>query len=153
MKNQRFTSILSSALIAGTLVIGSLASTQAAVAQNGNVLAEADIPFAFQNGDQQMPAGIYRIDRESNHLVLLHGPSNVSGYVLMHPTIARRTPTHGKIVFDYCGNKYFLRQVWTAGDDEGLERAMNRAEKEVLQAQNEQAPSSIQLALNSVPKQ
>jgi hypothetical protein len=149
MKNSKLTSILSSTLIAGALAIGSLASTPFAAAQSGETLAKVTIPFAFQSGDHQMPAGMYRIDRESQYLLVLHGPSNATGIVFMHPAIASETPTHGKVVFDRSGGKYFLRQIWKAGNNEGLECSKSRAEKETLQAQNKQAPSSVELALNS----
>ena len=71
MKNTRLTSILSSSLIAGALTIGSLASTQSALAQSETALAEVNIPFSFQTATQTMPAGTYRIDQESGYLVLL----------------------------------------------------------------------------------
>jgi hypothetical protein len=149
MKNSRLTSILSSTLIAGALTIGSLASTPFAAAQNGSTRVQVNIPFSFQSGGQQMPAGVYRIGREPNGIVLLQGPANASEYVLMHSTTNNRTPVHGKIVFDRYGDKYFLRQIWTAGDNEGLECPKSRAEKETLQAQNKQAKNSVELALNS----
>jgi hypothetical protein len=151
MKNTRLTSILSSSLVACALTIGTLASTQPASAQS-TALAEVNIPFAFQTGTQTLPAGLYRIDSESSHLILLRGPGQAAGFVEMHAAIKNRVPDHGYIVFDRYGSKYFLRQIWTAGNTDGLECSKSRAEKETLQASNNQSPSTVELALNSVPQ-
>jgi hypothetical protein len=152
MKNTRLTSILGSSLIACALMIGSLASTQSASAQTNTPLAEANIPFAFHTGDQTLPAGMYRIDRESGHLLLLRGPGNAAGFVATHNAIRSRAANHGTIVFDHSGNRYYLRQIWTAGSTDGLECPKSRAEKESLQATNKQAPDSTEVAFNSLPQ-
>jgi hypothetical protein len=150
MKNTRLTSILGSSFIACALTIGSLASSQPASAQTTTV-AEVNIPFAFQTPLQTLPAGKYQIDRESGVLVLLKG-SDKSGFVEMHGATKSRAADHGYLVFDRYGDKYFLRQIWTAGNSDGLECSKSRAEKESLQARNKQAPTSIELAFNSVPQ-
>jgi hypothetical protein len=152
MKNTRLTSILNSSLIACALTIGSLASTQSASAQGNIAMAEVNIPFAFQTATRTMPAGMYRIDRESSHLVLLRGPGKAAGFVQMYGATQSRVSDHGTIVFDHYGDKYFLRQIWTAGEKVGLECPKSRAEKETLQAKNNQAPDSIELAFNSIPQ-
>ena len=153
MKNTRLTSILGSSLVAGVLAIGSLASTQFASAQSPTPLAEVNIPFAFQTTNQSLPAGKYRIDLESNHLILLQGPHQAGGFVMSHDTDRTHAPEHGIVVFDRYGDKYYLRQIWTAGRTVGLECPKGRAEKEsMLQAKNKQAPDSFQLAFNSVPQ-
>jgi hypothetical protein len=108
MKNTRLTSILGSSLIACALTIGSLASTQSASAQNTKTVAEVDIPFAFQTAMQTLPAGRYRIDRESGQLIRLQGPGAAGGFVEMHGAIKSRVADHGYLVFDRYGNKYFL---------------------------------------------
>ena len=152
MKNTRLTSILGSSFIACALTIGSLASTQSASAQSTTTVAEVNIPFAFQTPMQTLPAGTYRIDRESGALILLKG-ADKAGFVQMHGATKSRAADHGYLVFDRYGDKYFLHQIWTAGSADGLECSKSRAEKESrLQAKNTQAPSSIELAFNSVPQ-
>jgi hypothetical protein len=152
MKNTRLTSILSSSLIAGALTIGSLASTQLALAQSETALAEVNIPFAFQTTNQTLPAGKYRIDRESTHLIRLEGPGRTGGFVMTYDAIKNQAPDHGALVFDRYGDKYYLRQIWTAGNNVGNECPKSRAEKESQLAKNNVAPSSIELAFNSVPQ-
>jgi hypothetical protein len=84
MKNSHLAFIIRSTLIACTLMIGMLASIQSASAQSPEALATVNIPFAFNMGDQTMPAGMYRIDLVSNHVVKLRGPDHAVGSVAMH---------------------------------------------------------------------
>jgi hypothetical protein len=151
MKNTRLTSILNSGLIACALAIGALASKQIAFAQ-GTTIAEVTIPFAFQTPSQTLPAGTYRIDRESGQLIMLRGTNQASGFVEMHTAMKLNAPNHGYLVFDRSGDKYFLRQIWQAGESDGLECSKSRAEKETLQAKNKQTPETFELAFNSIPK-
>ncbi len=129
MKNTRLTSILSSSLIACALTIGSLASAPSALAQSSTTVAVVNIPFAFQTERQTLPAGMYRIDRQSGNLLRLEGPGNAGGFVMTHDAIKTHPPDHGTIVFDRYGDKYFLHQIWTAGNSTGLECPKSRAEK------------------------
>jgi len=71
---------------------------------------------------------------------------------MMHVAVKSHAADHGSLVFDRYGDKYFLRQIWTAGETGGLECPKSRAEKESLEAKNNQAPSSTELAFNSVPQ-
>jgi hypothetical protein len=150
MKNTRLNSILHSSLIACALTIGSFASTQSAAAQSPTGMADVNIPFAFQATNHTLPAGQYRIEKESDHLILLRGPAKNEAFVVMNDTTTLRAPNHGKLVFDRYGDKYYLRQIWTAGSSTGLECPKSRAEKESLQAQNKQAPETTELAFNTV---
>jgi hypothetical protein len=151
MKNTRLASILSSSLIASALAIGSLASTHVASAQTP--LADVNIPFAFHTPTQTLPAGKYRVILESNNMVLLRGAGSSAGLVMTHDAIRFQAASHGTMVFKRYGEKYYLRQIWTAGDPHGLECSKSRAEKQSVQAEITQAPSSVELALNSIPKQ
>jgi hypothetical protein len=153
MKNARLTSILGSSLIASALAIGSLASTPFASAQTPRPLADVNIPFTFQTGAQTLPAGKYRVILESNNMVLLQGTGSSAGFVMTHDAIRSHVAAHGTMVFNRYGDKYYLRQIWTAGNPDGLECSKSRAEKQTVQAENMQAPSSVELALNSIPKQ
>ena len=153
MKNTRLTSILSSGLVASALAIGSLASTQSVSAQTSRPLADVNIPFAFQTATATLPAGAYRVILESNDLIYLRGPGSAGALVMTHAAIKSHAASRGTVVFVRYGDKYYLRELWTAGDPVGVEFPKGRAEKESMQAKNVQAPSSIELALNTVPKQ
>ena len=150
MKNTRLTSILGSSLIACALSIGSLVATQSASAQSSSV-AEVNIPFAFHTPTQTMPAGTYRVDR--NGMVLSLKSTNKAGFVLTHDVIKNKAPNHSYVVFERYGDTYYLEQIWTAGENTGIECPKGRAEKESMLAKNTTtAPSSVELALNAIPK-
>jgi len=152
MNRLRLAYLTRSTLIASALMIGTLASTQSASAESREVLATLTIPFAFHMGDQTMPAGWYRVDLVSSHLVQLHGPDHVLSSVVMNSAIKTHAPDHGTIVFDRYGDSYFLRQIWTAGNTNGLEYRQTRAEKNSLLAKDRKSRSSTQLAFNSTPQ-
>ena len=151
MKNTRLTSILSSGFIACALMIGSLASTQSASAQITTTMAVVNIPFSFQTQTQTLPAGTYRIDRHSARIVRLQGPGHAAGFVNTYNTVKSQPVEHGYLVFDHYGDKYFLRQIWRAGDKSGVECPNSRADQLKLQADN-QPPDSTEAASDSAPK-
>jgi hypothetical protein len=134
-------------------VYGSLVSTQFVSAQSATPLADVNIPFTFQTPTQTFPAGTYRVIVESNNMILLRGTGSTAGLVMTHNAIRSHVAAHGTMVFNRYGDKYYLRQIWTAGSADGLECSKSRAEKQTVQAENMQAPSSVELALNSIPKQ
>jgi hypothetical protein len=151
MKNL-ITSTLRSSLLACAFAVGVLASTSSAVAQNSYSKVKADIPFAFQVGSQHMPAGTYHIDVLAGSQVLLRGPGNKGGFVIMHAAESLQVPSTSKLVFDRYGNKYFLHQIWTEGNRQGRECVKSRAEKEILLSQSNQAPTLVEIALNAGPQ-
>jgi hypothetical protein len=151
MKNLNLTSIVRSTLIASSLAIGSFASTASAVAQSGPTII-VNIPFDFQTDHQKMSAGLYRITHESSGMLLLRGPNEAAGMVLTHPAFLAEAPSKGYVAFQRYGNTYFLEQVWTAENSDGLQCLAGRAEKEMLKASAKPAPSLTKLALNSVPQ-
>jgi hypothetical protein len=150
MKNTRLNSILSSGIIACALAIGSLASTQSASAQT--TIAKVTIPFDFQMGSKTLPAGTYRVERESANLILLEGSGKASSFILMNAASRSKAPDHGIVSFDRTGDKYYLRRIWTAGNQTGLECPKSRAEKEALVATNNEAATTVELAFNSDPQ-
>jgi hypothetical protein len=145
MKNTRLTSILNSSLIACALTIGSLALTPFSSAQAP--MAEVNIPFAFQTATRTLPAGIYLIHRQSAHVIRLEGPGFARGFEITHEIVKSHASNQVVIIFNRYGDKYFLRQIWTAGDNAGLECPKSRAENQ--EAKNKQSPGSTLLAFNS----
>lgn len=147
MKHSRFATILRSSFLVCGLAIGLIATTPKANAQSSGKTVKVDIPFAFQVGSQHMPAGRYDVDLKSPAVILLRGPSNASRFISMHSAERNLASNNASMVFDVYGNKYFLHQIWTVGDTLGRECAKSRAEKEIMQAMNNQAPALVELAL------
>src|SRR5260370_1095577 len=107
MKKQSF-------LLAGLLVLSSLAATQVARAQEAMV---ADIPFAFTAGNVSLPAGEYRVQKlDGNSAVLLIRCSDAraAAMVITNGTQANEPQSQSKLVLNRYDNRYFLAQVWTA---------------------------------------
>jgi hypothetical protein len=140
-----------STLIACTLVIGAYASTISAVAQSGTTVATVNVPFIFHIDQQEMPAGLYRIDHVSSTLFVLRG-ANRSASVLTHPTADTKVPAQGHIVFHRVGGAYFLQGLWSAGEKSGMACFESRAERQMLQESKQQVPSLTTLAVNSTPR-
>ncbi|HEY6373900.1 MAG TPA: hypothetical protein VIX90_00110 [Edaphobacter sp.] len=149
MKSLRISSIFGSSLLASALAIGMVASTPSAVAQTGDTVVKANIPFDFQAGQLVMPAGEYQISKSSEHMLLLRATDQkATEFLIVHEAYASTPPTGSSLVFDRYGNKYFLRQIWTAGNHDGLECTKGRIEKRV-EAENKQDASPVIVALNT----
>jgi hypothetical protein len=148
MKLTSFNSSFATSLVACALAIGSLASARPAMAQDTSVM-KATIPFDFQAGSERMPAGQYEIDKLSGAVILLRGPAaHTSEFLIVHSAEVSQPPNHSSLIFTRYGDRYFLHQVWTAGETNGQECPTSRAEKEVERASNKPAPTQVELALN-----
>jgi hypothetical protein len=149
MTNTTF-SKLQSSLFIGVLAIGAFASASPAVAQEPAV--QVTVPFAFHNGSQLLPAGTYRIDLNSEHVMILRGTdANAAGVAMTLPEQRSKEIARGKVVFDKYGDHYYIHEVWLPNSTEGRECVTSRAEKrdkELQLAQNITAPSNVEVALN-----
>ena len=109
-----------------------------------------NVPFAFHNGSQSMPAGVYRVTIESTHLILLQGSSK-SGYVNTNPEIGKPAEK-GKLIFQRYGDQYFLREVWASASDTGEKCTTSKLERETQIAQSKAAQPGAEVALNEQPR-
>jgi hypothetical protein len=131
-------------LLACTLGTVAMVSASHGFAQSNEM--RVNVPFAFQSGSQRMPAGVYRVTIESQHLILLRGDST-SGFVHTNPQIGKPA-AKGKLVFQRYGNQYFLREVWASQSDTGQKCVKTKLEREVEIAQSKAAQPGAELALN-----
>jgi hypothetical protein len=146
--NAKSTSKLRTYLLACTLGAAAMVSASQAFAQSKEM--RVNVPFAFHNGSQRMPAGVYRVTIESSHLILLRGSSK-SGYVNTNPEIGKPA-AKGKLVFQRYGDQYFLREVWAAESETGEKCTKSKLERETEIAQNKAAQPGAELALNEQPR-
>jgi hypothetical protein len=145
--NTNSTFKLRTSLLACTLGAVAMVSPTQGFAQ-GNEM-RVNVPFAFHNGSQVMPAGVYTVSIQSQHMILLRGYSR-SGYVTANPE-SGRAAAKGKLVFQRYGNQYFLREVWPAQSDTGEKCTKSKLEREVEIAQRKTDQSGSQVALNQQP--
>jgi hypothetical protein len=127
MKKQSF-------LIAGLLVLSSMAATQVAQAQETMVV---NIPFTFTAGNVTLPAGEYRVQKmEQNSAVLLIHcwDARMATFVVTNPAQAKELQSQSKLVFTRYKDRYFLSQVWKAGSIRGRQLRKSQAEKEIAQS-------------------
>jgi hypothetical protein len=153
MKSNRINSLLGSAMLSSAIAVGLFASTASAKAQDSprvNVI----IPFAFQMGSTQMPAGEYDMHvRLSHTLVQLQDQGSgkqaaglLLGSALEHGEIQRT----GRLIFHRYGNRYFLREVWDADSGQGVGSAPSREEMKILR--HKETVTQTQLAFNTNPR-
>jgi len=146
--NAKSTSKLRTYLLACALGAIAMVSTSDGFAQGKEM--RVNVPFAFHNGSQSMPAGVYKVIIESPFLILLRGDSK-SGFVGTNPVTGKPAAT-GKLVFQRYGNQYFLREVWTAQSDTGQKCVKTKLERETEIAQSKAAQPGAELALNQQPR-
>jgi len=122
-------------IVLAAATLGSPIGSKAQEAANGVV---ANIPFAFQIGSYQLPAGKYKVQEQDNNLLWIKGDSG-SAVMLVMTESANKPSTNSAIVFHHYGNKYFLREVRTAGNQQVLWSTETKAEHR----------AKIELAANS----
>lgn len=94
------------------------------------------VPFRFTVNEKVLPAGTYEIfyadvnDETSMDVRATNGTAEDTFFVedLAAPEGAPKT----ELVFDEIGTQHFLRQIWVAGQDEGHQVALSKAEKELM---------------------
>jgi hypothetical protein len=149
MKNSSIFNLRNTAVTCA-LALGSLASS-VAYAQTQSV--KVDVPFAFESGSKTLPAGIYTITLESDHIMLLRGTARGAINNEITNPEERTTPYQvGRVVFHKYGDHYYIREVWLAGDKTGRECAATKSEKELQMAKNSEAPSGTEVAINLLPQ-
>jgi len=122
MKNQLF------ALIG----LGLLLATASAYAQTGVV--KANVPFNFIVAKTQIPAGEYTIHRVAtagSAMTIQSSDRKLIQVVLPNACESMQAQEKTKLVFHRYGGQYFLAQVWTAGNNRGIELPKSRRETEV----------------------
>ncbi len=144
MKKQSF-------LIAGLLVLSSMAAAQVARAQETMVV---DIPFAFVAGSATLPAGEYRVQKlDGNSAVLLIHcwDARASALVITNAAQAKEPQSESKLVFNRYGNRYFLSQVWKEGSIRGRQLPTSPREKEMPQLARNETKGEVTLVARLAP--
>ncbi len=138
--------------LACAFAMAAMASTSQAVAQTPQMTVK--VPFPFHNGSQILPAGEYTVSLNSDHLILLRGPSG-GGFAMTNPEEARTPSKNSRISFRKYGDRYFVHEVWLIGSNTGVECVKTKSEKRAQTeeiAKNAVAPSDVELAMNVLPR-
>ena len=116
-----------------TLVgLGLFLVSMAAFAQNLPV--KANIPFDFVAGKATIPSGEYRIEAvndSSRALVIRSASGKGMEMVLSTPCESLNAADATKLVFNRYGDRYFLSQIWVAGEKAGHALPKTHREREL----------------------
>jgi hypothetical protein len=126
MKRQAYT------LIALMVLVGSMAV--AAQAQtSGRSELRANIPFAFQVGNQTLAAGEYTVRQinpsSDRAMLLLRSKDGRSSAMIQMNDVQGKAGDSARLVFHRYGNQFYFAEAWTSADSTGLQAAPSRAER------------------------
>jgi len=122
MKKQLFT----------LLGLGLMLASAAAYSQTVNM--KVNIPFKFVVRDATLPSGEYTIQTlggTSDAISIRNSNQKGQSLILSHRCESPKTSEQAKLVFHRYGDRYFLSQIWVAGDKAGRELPKSRQEVEV----------------------
>jgi hypothetical protein len=88
---------------------------------NAQSAAQANVPFAFNVGNSQLPAGSYRIKVEgpTGGLIIIRN-STTGAHVMSLGQREYPGARSSKLVFQHVGDRYFLTQIWGAPGSAGI---------------------------------
>jgi hypothetical protein len=120
-------------------VLAVLFLATAARAQQNAV--KADVPFDFAVGDRAYPAGEYTLKsalHDAGIMRLDNTQEPIAGFIPSNSCENVAPSKETKLVFHRVGSRYFLYQVWIAGNLTGREFPKGRAEVEYARNQDKQ---------------
>jgi hypothetical protein len=108
---------------------------------------KVNVPFAFEDGSQYFPPGLYSIQMVYQHTLLIRGASR-SGFLLTIYDDELQPSKSTKVVFEKYGDRYFVREVWIQGDTTHIHSVTSNAEKKLTSefAENNTAPTGVEVA-------
>ena len=113
-----------------SLVALSLFNTTGAYAQ---AAAKADVPFAFQVGSAQLPAGCYEITKGRDSTIMVRN-CNTTAAALTPIWRDEASNGHSRLVFQHVGGQYFLQEIYGDTGTAAMVVPVSKAQKEVLLA-------------------
>jgi hypothetical protein len=109
------------------------------------------VPFGFYAGDKAMTAGSYQVKPNDGSVEILQNvDTDAAAFLLEAVRVQDDNASGPKLVFEKCGNEYFLIQIWDGTSDTGIQVPRSKHEKESLVASEGPAngPEIIVLAMN-----
>jgi hypothetical protein len=103
---------------------------------------KANVPFTFNVGAAQLPAGTYEIMAlsQSRNVIIIRDPETRASALSIARSEGTRN-TESKLVFDRIGSHYFLTEVWKGLGSSGMIVPTSKHEEELKK--------ELQLAKNS----
>jgi hypothetical protein len=116
------------------LVVALAFVTAVASAYGQSNSSNANIPFEFVAGGKTLPAGHYQVASatDGGQVVRIRATESKESTFSLTMGILNRAPAEkGKLVFRRYGNKYFLAEIWQAGDRDGRQMLKSKEERAV----------------------
>ncbi len=143
---------LFSVMVTGSLLTLLIAGT--AQAQLPGSVIRASIPFDFIVRGKMLPSGNYEITRINDQPIGLmiqninHRRDEMAFQT--EPVYVSRSPRKDVLVFHRYGDRYFLSEVVTAGEETGRELVASRAERQLRRemAKDQVEPETVTVASN-----
>ena len=119
-----------------TLLLGLSLLLIATVAYARDLNLKANIPFDFVVNGATLPSGEYSLQglAVGNAISIRKADQTAKALALGIRCESRETSEKSKLVFHRYGNRYFLAQIWMAGDNAGEELPKTRLETEIAQS-------------------
>ena len=109
---------------------------------------KANVPFPFNVGTSQLPAGSYRITVEDGSGLVMISNSTTFATILSLGQQERPGGKSRKLVFRRLGNRYFLTQIWGEQGSTGLRlRAPKPETKLEIASQPSPSRKEVEIAL------
>jgi hypothetical protein len=145
MKKQVLRALTMLSLVATLMVVG---VTAPAAAQTFNQI-RFDVPFEFSDGTSVFPAGKYTIRPISANtnagISITSEDGKAFGLHMCYSAEVTSPKNETTLVFNRYGDRYFLSQVWTAGETSGLQlpkSSMERGFQRAIQTSNGQSAAA-----------
>ncbi|HXC87818.1 MAG TPA: hypothetical protein VNU23_08525 [Candidatus Cybelea sp.] len=132
-------------VMAGMMALTVMAFSRVAQAQEMLVV---NIPFDFVAGNMTLPAGEYSIKvtaPERTLLLIDRKDAAASAFMNTNPVVKTEMQTESKMIFNRYGDRYFLSEVWTAGNSRGRQLSKSRREMEMAQIAKSETQSQVTL--------
>ncbi|HZP16879.1 MAG TPA: hypothetical protein VFB00_02865 [Terriglobales bacterium] len=114
----------------GLLLLGTLASAQ-------TVDMKVNVPFDFVVGKATLPSGDYTVKSwisDGSAISIRNADKTAQSLVLANRCESTKIPENPKLVFHRYGNRYFLAQIWMAGNNSGRELSPGKQERELARS-------------------
>jgi len=107
----------------GSALLVVLALTMVGESAAQTIRMKADVPFEFIVNGSTLPPGQYTIQSfgtaDGKTLLLRNADKNENATVNSFNVESRKSASQTKLIFHRYGDRYFLSQVWVAGNERG----------------------------------
>jgi hypothetical protein len=122
-----------------------LLAASASIAQTRQGDVVANIPFPFVVAHQTLPAGHYIVSPANAVALGIHDANNRGTFVPTQSAQRSANDNSCKLVFHRYGDKYFLSEMWVAGNSNGRTLFRSRAERELAESGKEKVIAEVAL--------